>query len=211
MTTTMRIPLLPLLLALSLAPLAPLGAQSPTPLDAAQRAEFVQRLTHTAQRTQRLECDFEQRRHVSVLTEAALSEGRMAFEAPSSLSWEYTKPQPLRISLHNGQCQLSNAQGAMSIAPQAQRMLQSLAQLIGGLVDGTALANPKMFDTELLDLHNGKTLARLTPKQTKLRRLYQRIEMEVDNTTMRSTTVRLHEPSGDYTEIAFSRIITTNQ
>lgn len=208
MTMTKQAPLLLLVLLMAA---ATTSAQSPTPLADAQRAEFMQQLYLTAQRTQRLQCAFVQRRHVSMLAEPAVQEGSMDFEAPANLRWEYTSPQPLCISLRNGQCQLSNAQGDVAIPQQAQKMLRSLTQLIGGLVDGTALADPKQFDTELLDLHNGRTLARLTPKQPKLRRLYQRIEMEVDNTTMRSTAVRLYEPSGDHTEIAFSNIRTTNK
>lgn len=195
-------------LLLTLLTAARATSQTPTPLNDAQRTEFIQKLCSTAQQTKHMSYSFVQSRYVSVLAEPAVQEGRMEFEAPSNLKWDYLSPQRLCISLRDGQCLLSNDQGNVAIPPQAQKMLRSLTQLIGGLVDGTALTDPKQFDTELLDMHNGHTMARLTPKQPKLKRLYQRIEMEVDTNTMRSTAVRLYEPNGDHTEIKFNHIST---
>lgn len=188
-----------------------LRAQNGTPLDNAAATEFLHNMAQTALNTQHLECQFEQQRHVTVLTEPAVSEGRMSYTAPATLSWEYTSPQPMSIGLSNGQCRISNAQGEMNIPPAAQRQIRSLTQLIGSLVDGSALTDSKAFSTALSDLNNGRVQVRLSPKNAKLRKMFEQIDMEIDQRTMRCQTITLLESSGDRTNIEFSKITTTSK
>lgn len=186
-------------------------AQNETPLDNAAATDFLRNMAQTALNTQHLECQFEQQRHVSVLTEPTQSRGRMSYTAPAQLSWQYTSPQPMNISLNDGLCRINNAQGEVNIPPAAQRHIRSLTQLIGSLVNGTALTDSKAFSTELNKLSNNRVQVRLTPKNSKIRKMFEQIDMEIDPHTMRCQTITLRETSGDRTNIEFSNIITTSK
>lgn len=145
------------------------------------------------------QADFVQKKHLDFLAKNIETSGKLAFEKPNKLNWQYTQPYLHRILFQNDAIYI-NDEGHISEIKNDNKIFNKINQLIINSVSGNMFDN-KEFDVKLY-LSGNKILAKLFPKDKTLLKYTKEIHLlfapdsTVDN-------VKLLEPSGDYTEIIF--------
>lgn len=176
-----------------------------TPISADQRTNFVAKIKETAKSTTRLNCNFIQQKHISVLTEVSESKGLMTYSFPSNLRWEYISPEPFAFIIEDGKSRIENGTGEIEMPEQAKRMVASLSNMIMSMVNGSAFDNSKNYDMKFFSNGN-QTMIELSPKSAKIKRAFSLIKVIIDNRTYLSSSVEMVEKGGDKTVIKFTNI-----
>jgi outer membrane lipoprotein carrier protein len=153
-----------------------------------------------AARIKTVSARFIQNKHLKILSKPLKSEGRIYFEAPDSLRWEYTAPlQSILLSYQgatkryfkNGEQFLPDAGGSV----QAMHfVLFEIQRWLGGRFN----ENPD-FKADLKGV--GKIV--LIPSTKGLKKMLQRIEIQLANHPGMIESVTIFEDEGSYTRLEF--------
>ena len=176
-----------------------------TPEQAKKMVETVNKATATVKGIQ---CDFTQVRHSAMLKEKQTSKGKMSFSG-KNLKWEYTEPNKFALTVkeENGQQQVYIQQDGKTKKADAQigQLFKGIAQIVTGSVTGTALSDNGDFSVEMYT-QGEQWVAKLTPKQAKLKKMFSSIFLYFNDKHNAVTKVEMKEANGDVTVITFTNM-----
>ncbi|MBA6153890.1 LolA family protein [Gelidibacter maritimus] len=174
---------------------------SQTKLSESEQTEFKAKVQKTAQRTETIVSDFVQTKHISVLDNAIISEGKLVFKAPNLVKWEYIKPYHNIAIFKDDQLLVNNEGKKQNIDLGANKMFRSLNSLIVNSIKGD-MFDESQFDLEYFKFDQG-FLVKFIPKDKRLRKFMASFELKFSSTTAEVEEVKLIEPNDDYTLISF--------
>ena len=176
-----------------------------TPEQAKKMVETVNKATAAVKSIQ---CDFTQVRQSAMLKEKMTSKGKMSFSG-KNLKWEYTEPNKfaLVVKEENGQQQVYIQQDGKTRKADGQsgQLFKGIAQIVMGSVTGTALSDNGDFTVEMFTLGD-QWVAKLTPKQAKLKKMFTSIHLYFNEKHNAVTKVEMKEANGDTTTITFTNV-----
>ena len=176
-----------------------------TPEQAKKMVETVNKATATVKGIQ---CDFTQVRQSAMLKEKQTSKGKMSFSG-KNLKWEYTEPNKFALTVkeENGQQQVYIQQDGKTKKADAQsgQLFKGIAQIVTGSVTGTALSDNGDFSVEMYT-QGEQWVAKLTPKQAKLKKMFSSIFLYFNDKHNAVTKVEMKEANGDVTVITFTNM-----
>ena len=176
-----------------------------TPEQSKKMVETVNKATATVKGIQ---CDFTQVRQSAMLKEKVTSKGKMSFSG-KNLKWEYTEPNPFALTVkeENGQQQVYIQQDGKTKKADAQsgQLFKGIAQLVMGSITGTVLSDSGDFTVEMYT-HGDTWVAKLTPKQPKLKKMFSSIFLYFNDKHNAVTKVEMKEANGDTTTITFTSV-----
>lgn len=151
-----------------------------------------------------LSCDFRQKKTTPLLAKPLVSEGRMYFQAPSSLKWEYTKPfrdvlvvdrgKALHYSIDEG--------GAKKVVEDSSPARTIIFEEIAGWLQGN-------FESRHFKavLKQGKPkLIVLTPKAKGVSSFVQKIDLALSEKPGIIDYIKIHEKENASTVLEFRNI-----
>lgn len=169
------------------------------PLTATEAAQFRTKAIEKNKAIKSMQADFQQKKHLDFMSKDIETFGKMAFFKPDKLSWQYTNPYIYRIVFQKDNIFINN-EGKVSQMKADNKIFKKINSLIVNSISGN-MFDEKEFSVTLWK-SNGKTLAKLNPKDKTLQKYIREIHLFFsDNATVES--VKLIEPSDDYTEIIF--------
>jgi len=154
----------------------PLSAQDQS------QEQMIQEMASAARGIRTVRADFKQTKHMKMLRDGQVSEGRMFCQQPDKLLWEYLSPRQETIST------------------DAEAWKGAMARMIMKLVAGQALTDSKAFQVTVKQLP-GKYEATLIPLRKDLKRLYTKLVLHYDLGQATVTQVEMYEKTGDHTLI----------
>ena len=163
----------------------------------AEKKAFIETMSNNMQSVQ---CTFKQEKKSAMLSEGSVSEGIMIFAKPSSLRWEYTKPNPSVVVMKDGKAKVSDASGKSQA--KNGRMFRQLAVLISSVVSGREFETEKNFKTDYYANASSYWL-KMTPANRRLKAFFNYIELTVDKNSLVAVKMFLNENEGDSTTITF--------
>lgn len=176
-----------------------------TPEQAKKMVETVNKATATVKGIQ---CDFTQVRQSAMLKEKMTSKGKMSFSG-KNLKWEYTEPNKFALTVkeENGQQQVYIQQDGKTKKADAQsgQLFKGIAQIVTGSVTGTVLSDNGDFTVEMYT-QGDQWVAKLTPKQAKLKKMFSSIFLYFNDKHSAVTKVEMKEANGDTTTITFTNM-----
>ena len=176
-----------------------------TPEQAKKMVETVNKATAAVKGIQ---CDFTQVRQSAMLKEKQTSKGKMSFSG-KNLKWEYNEPNKfaLVVKEENGQQQVYIQQDGKTKKADGQsgQIFKGIAQIVMGSVTGTALSDNGDFTVEMYT-QGDKWVAKLTPKQPKLKKMFTSIYLYFNEKHNAVTKVEMKEANGDETVITFTNV-----
>ncbi len=173
----------------------PAGSKELTP---SERTAFIESLSKGVKTVQ---CSFRQEKKSDLISETSVSEGVMYFRMPSSLRWEYTKPTPMAIVMHNGKITVADASGNQQ--NKNARVFRELTHLIASVVSGKEFESEKNFKTRYY-ANTTCYWIKMTPANRRLKAFFNHLEMTVDKQKMVAVKMVMNEKEGDLTTITFS-------
>lgn len=154
-----------------------------------------------------IDCDFTQTRHVSIMDEDMISKGHMSYAAPSHLEWAYTSPNPMELVLDGETVTITTAGKSSTADTRQNRMYREISRLLMGSISGSALTDSKTFATAVTR-DKGFIVAELVPKKAELKRMWSKMTMYFNASTMIADRIEILEAGGDTTTIVFTNIRT---
>jgi outer membrane lipoprotein-sorting protein len=182
-------------LVLFLASAAVAGAQSADP----RVLERLRALGRASASVTTLRAHFEQEKRLSIVRDVLHSSGTFLLDKRGRIVWDVAEPDRVRILITRegvyagGKRVAGGAQGPSALSPLP--MFEGL----GGIFAGVSEATAKDFEVTFLSADR----LRLVPRSPRLAEWVSRIEITLGGEAPVPVGVRLEEPGGDVTEIAF--------
>jgi outer membrane lipoprotein-sorting protein len=153
-------------------------------------------------KTNSLESDFKQVKHLSMLTENTISTGKFWFKKENLLRWEYKDPTPYVIVLTNGKAHIKENGKVKKFDMNSNRIFKQINELMLAAAKGDILQSKdyKISYFEGTDFF----LAELQPLQIGMRDFMKNILIYFDKKDFSVAKFRMTEMSGDFTEVEFS-------
>jgi outer membrane lipoprotein carrier protein len=175
-----------------------------TPLTDAEAVKFQEIIFKRANSMESLSSEFIQTKYIKMMKGAAISSGSLYYRAPDVLKWEYRNPYNYKILFKDDQL-IINDDGDKSVTDlKSNKLFEKLVTLISGSINGRLLEDKKNYDVSYFKTTN-LISAVIVPKDNSIREMFNQIVLLYDRNFI-VISVRLVEPSGDYTEIDFKSI-----
>lgn len=165
----------------------------------------VTRINEASATIESLECNFVQTNHVAILDDAMVLEGRMSYERPENLRWEYTKPYSSVFVLNEGEAMMANGGQKDSMDMSKSRVFKRIAGLVMDCMSGKALSDERLFGLSVQE-EAGAWKVSMTPKKNSMKQMVLKLVLHYDPVRDVVSGIEMHEPSGNYTEIRFEDI-----
>ncbi|MBN1495398.1 MAG: outer membrane lipoprotein carrier protein LolA [Spirochaetes bacterium] len=150
-----------------------------------------------------VQAEFTQKKHMEILARPLASRGRLYFQAPRSLRWEYLSPVNSVLLMHGGTVTRYVRKGGSVIKDSSAQLqsMQIVLQEITLWMRGNFDANPSFTP----ELRPGRIIV-LTPKEKSMAGIIQRIELKLSNEPGVIRSVTIYESRKSYTVIDFNRV-----
>ena len=168
-----------------------------------QAKKMVETVGKATAAVKSIQCDFTQVRQSTMLKEKQTAKGQMFFSG-KNLKWAYTSPNKYALIVKaDGQVYMQQDGKTRKADGQSGQLFKGIAQIVMGSVTGTALSNNDEFTVEMYTLGD-QWVAKLIPKQAKLKKMFTNIHLYFNDKHNAVTKVEMKEASGDTTTITFA-------
>lgn len=154
-----------------------------------------------------LECNFVQTKHLKILNDEMVSQGKMYYQQANKLRWEYTAPYSYTFILNDTHVLLKNTNRADVIDVNQNKMFKEIARLMMNSIVGNCLTDDKTFSTSI-ETTPDEWIATLIPLKKDIKQMWTKLILHFDKSKKSVVKVEMHEKNGDYTEISLKDIKT---
>lgn len=180
---------------------------SQTRLSAEQQKQILERIDKAASEMASMQCEFTQTKSMSLLSTDMKSNGKMYFQRPAKLRWQYLAPYDYIFILNGEKVQLKSAKSTKNIDVKGNKMFRQITDIILNCITGAGLKNTSDFTLELYK--SGSTyFAKMYPKKKELKQIYQVIEVTFNPELTMVSTVKMEEKTGDATVVKLTNVQT---
>lgn len=173
----------------------------------AQMQEAITNINKAASGLKSMSCIFVQTKHLSMLNDKMVSHGRMSYQQPNKLRWEYTSPYRYIFVFNGTKVYVGNKSKKDVIDTNKNKVFKEVARIMMSTVTGKALSNTSDFSIAVESADTSWSVT-LTPKKKELRQMFSRIQIIFSKSTLMISELNLYEKNGDRTNIKFSNIIS---
>ncbi len=163
---------------------------------------FRRGIEQMAANTTSIKANFKQEKYLSILSNKIDSEGVILFKKPNLLRWEYKSPFEYIIVLNGNEIVIKDQEKVNAFDIGGSQAFKEVNNLIINSVQGNILDN-EQFHIEYYESEK-LYLAKLTPKDDKMKQFLQGIDIHFDKKDFSVSKVKLIESAGDYTLITFA-------
>lgn len=167
--------------------------------------EIIEQINAASAQMHSLECDFIQTKHLSILDDKMVSEGKMYYQQADKLRWEYTVPYTYTFLLNQNQVLIRNESRTDVIDVNQNKMFKEIARLMMNSIVGNCLSDTKAFKTEV-EVAGSEWIATLIPLKRDMKQMWNKLVLHIKPDLKVVCKVEMHEPSGDYTIIDLKNI-----
>lgn len=176
------------------------------PLDAKQQQSVIAAINKAAASVRTMQGGFTQTKHLSMLSNKMVSEGKIAYAKPDRLRWEYLSPYQYLFIFNGSKVYVGNNTRKDVIDTSSNKIFKEIGRLMMSTVTGTVLSSPADFAVEVAD---GGTLlwqVTLTPKKRDMKKMFSRIVLMFRKSDNMISAITIHEKNSDRTEIKLNNL-----
>ncbi|WP_037321752.1 outer membrane lipoprotein carrier protein LolA [Salegentibacter sp. Hel_I_6] len=167
-------------------------------------SQFQEEMLQKANELETLEADFIQTKKIEMITDESISRGKLFYQNPEKLKWEYKEPQDYKILFIEGELHINDSGDKSVRNTSSNKLFDKIAKLITGSVNGKLLLDNDNFDITY-SRENKLISAIIIPKDDNLKAMFAEIHLFFNDQNI-IKQVDLMEESGDATIIEFSSI-----
>jgi len=164
-------------------------------------AEFRQKMSEAAAKTNSVKSDFTQEKNLTVLDEKIVSKGIFRFKKQKKVRMEYTSPFKYLFIINGEKVTIRDSQKSTSFSARSNKLFTVINNVIIDCIQGTALDNKDFTSTVYKNDKN--YLLVLKPVKKELREFFNEINVSLDIKDLSVSKIDMIEPSGDNTVILF--------
>lgn len=181
------------------------GALSAAPLSDAKQKEVIAKINKAAAGLKSMSCSFVQTKHLSLLSDKMVSEGKMNYKHPNKLRWEYTSPYRYLFIFNGAKVYVGNKSRKDVIDTNTNKIFKEVARIMMSTVTGKALSNPTDFTTRVDDGITGWQVT-LVPKKKEMKKMFSKIILSFSKSDLMISEISLYEKNNDRTNIKLKNI-----
>jgi len=161
-------------------------------------------IEHRVNTIQSVSADFIQEKHLKILAKPMISKGKLYYQAPRSLRWEYFTPVRSILLVHGGQTKRYVVKDQKIIEDSSAKMqsMQIVMDEMTMWISGRFTENPD-FAVE----RKSKDTIVLTPVKEAFSKIISRIEIQLSNKPGIINSVMIRENEESYTKLDFKKVI----
>lgn len=176
-----------------------------TNLTSLQGQAFQSRVIKKAEGINSFKANFTLFKHIEMMEDVPESKGMVYYQSPNLLKWEYSSPEDYQVLYRDSKLYVSENGDTREVDLASNRMFEKVGEMIAGSVNGKILKANKDFDISYFKEKNSMK-ARVIPKDQRIAGMFSEIWMNFNKENL-IESVRLIDPSGDYTEIKLQNIV----
>ncbi|AVR46415.1 outer membrane lipoprotein carrier protein LolA [Christiangramia fulva] len=184
--------------------LASISMFSQNPLSENAESNFKSAVVRKANNINSFSAEFIQVKHMKMMDENPQSKGRVYYKSPNMLKWEYTAPYDYQVLFKDSKLYLLENGELSEVDLSGNKLFAQIGELIAGSLNGKILEADKDFRINFFRINN-EIKARIVPNESHLSSMFKEIWLNFDENQL-IKSVRLIDPSGDYTEISMKNI-----
>ena len=168
--------------------------------------QIINQISGATSKLASMQCDFVQTKTVKMLNEKLVSKGRMYYQQPNRLRWEYMTPYTYTFVFNGQKVSLKKNNRNDVIDVNQNKMFKEIASIMMNSVIGTSLTDRKSFKTTVKDTP-AEWIATLVPQSKELKQMFTSIVLHFNKEKSVVVKVEMFEKNGDTTVIALNNII----
>ncbi|MEO2061596.1 MAG: outer membrane lipoprotein carrier protein LolA [Christiangramia sp.] len=176
-----------------------------TNLTSLQGQAFQSRVIKKAEGINSFKANFTLVKHIEMMEDVPESKGMVYYQSPNLLKWEYSSPEDYQVLYRDSKLYVSENGDTREVDLASNRMFEKVGEMIAGSVNGKILKANNDFDISYFKEKNSMK-ARVIPKDQRIAGMFSEIWMNFNKENL-IESVRLIDPSGDYTEIKLQNIV----
>ncbi|CAL66630.1 LolA family protein [Christiangramia forsetii] len=175
-----------------------------TPLNNSEKQAFKASVVEKSNDIESFSADFSQIKHMKMMEGSSESQGKVYYKSPNTLKWEYIKPYDYQLLFKDSKLFILEEGQLSEVDLSSNKLFDKMGELVAGSVNGKILMADKDFD---ITYHHADSnvKALIIPKDENLRGMFKEIWINFNQEHI-IRSVKLIDPSGDYTEISMKNI-----
>jgi outer membrane lipoprotein carrier protein len=168
--------------------------------------QIIDKINNNSAKIKTLSCDFVQTKQMKMLNNKFVSKGKMYYEQPNKLRWEYTTPYSYTFLMNDSKVLIKNNNRSDIIDINQNKMFKEIARLMMNSIVGESLNNRRTFDVAIVS-NEKQYVATLTPLEREMKQMWSKIMLYFDKVTLGVVKVEMVERTGDKTTIELKNIV----
>lgn len=169
--------------------------------------QIAEKISRNSSQLQTLECDFVQTKYLKILNNKMVSRGKMYYQQPDKLRWEYQSPYSYILIMNQNKVLIKNNTRTDVIDINQNKMFKEIGRLMMNSIVGGFLNDQHSFDISIT-LSDGIYIATLLPLNREMKQMWTKLVLYFDPISLGVTQVEMHEKTGDYTVIELLNSVT---
>jgi outer membrane lipoprotein-sorting protein len=160
------------------------------------------KIREAASKTNTISSSFIQEKHLTMMEEVLVSNGRFFFRKENNVKWEYLSPISYAIIIRGNSFIINNEGKINEFDTESNRLFKEINNMIIMAIKGDFVDKPE-FEASFYE-DDEFVLTVLRPNDEMLREMLTTIEIRFSKPSMDVVVVRFVEPGEDFTLIRFS-------
>ena len=152
-----------------------------------------------------IECDFVQTKHLQILNDKMVSYGKMYYQQPDKLRWEYILPYSYVFSINNNTVLLKKGEHLDIIDVNKNKMFKEIVRIMMSSIVGNCLNDLYTFDLHIEETEKEWNIT-LLPKKKEMKKMWEKLILHFDLKNKYVSQVEMYENTGDYTIIELKNV-----
>lgn len=169
-------------------------------VSAQDQKAIIEKINQVCAEMKSMECDFVQTKNLKILNDKMLSNGKMYYQQPNALRWEYTTPYTYTFILNDNKILLKNDRRKDVIDVNQNKMFKEIARIMMNSIVGKCLTDEKAFKTTIAETP-AEWVATLIPQKKDMKQMWTKLILHFDRSKNAVVKVEMFEKSGDSTII----------
>lgn len=162
---------------------------------------FKEKIRETSAQTQSISSDFKQEKHLTMMEEVLVSNGRFLFKKENKVRWEYLEPIVYAIIINQNRFIINNDGKVSEFDTESNKLFKEINNMIVMAIRGDFVDDQ---DFSASFYQDEKTyLAVLKPQNELLVEVLNQIEIYFQKDDIAVSEVKFIEPGDDFTKIMF--------
>jgi len=164
-------------------------------------AAIIQQLKKVSLTTTTIDADFEQKKHLSFMSEDIISSGHFNYKKERKIRWEYKQPFNYIIVINGNDIFLKDDEKTNHFDAQSNKMFQGINDMMTATVNGDILNSDK-YESGYFE-NDKYYFVRLEPKESELKGYLKHIEIYFNKSDLKVEKLKLTELNDDYTFVEY--------
>ncbi|OFX48207.1 MAG: hypothetical protein A2046_08265 [Bacteroidetes bacterium GWA2_30_7] len=163
---------------------------------------FKNKLNEITQKTQSIESNFIQEKHLSMLSDVITSEGIFKFKKENKIRWEYQKPFTYLVIINNDKISIKDENKTNTFDAKNNKVFEMMNNIISNCLKGTILNSHADFNLKYFE-STEFYVVKMIPKKKEVSSVLSEIYLYFDKTDLTVSKIKMQESSDDFTLIVF--------